>query len=70
MTAARAGTSQPRMKLLLESSGHSRGHAGADRRYDGPAAFVAGGCVRQVLQNGAAMMLVMRLGAERASCAR
>ncbi|ESX85383.1 hypothetical protein X754_29230 [Mesorhizobium sp. LNJC403B00] len=31
------------MKLLLESSGHSRGHAGADRRYDGPAAFVAGG---------------------------
>ncbi|MER9210276.1 phosphotransferase, partial [Mesorhizobium sp. M0771] len=28
------------------------------------------GCVRQVLQNGAAMMLVMRLGAERASCAR
>ncbi|WP_156941842.1 hypothetical protein [Mesorhizobium sp. LSJC255A00] len=30
----------------------------------------AAGCVRQVLQNGAAMMLVMRLGAERASCAR
>ncbi|TIO29419.1 MAG: hypothetical protein E5X89_31230 [Mesorhizobium sp.] len=28
------------------------------------------GCVRQVQQKGAAMKLVMRLGAERASCAR
>ncbi|ESY20717.1 hypothetical protein X750_18545 [Mesorhizobium sp. LNJC394B00] len=38
-----------------------------DGKFSLEKAYAKAGCVRQVLQKGAAMMLVMRLGAERAS---
>ncbi|MES0189516.1 plasmid stabilization protein [Mesorhizobium sp. C264A] len=50
--------------------GKSGGKASASRSAASRSESAKKGCVRQVLQNGAIMKLVMRLGVERASCAR